>query len=113
MIALQNCSILVVEDEPLIALDVAHAFQNAGAQVATTHTVRDALALAENNRFSAAIIDHALSDGDSSTLREKLSELGPFLNYSGREYRGQRRLGHSNLKTRHIRNALVRSRAPA
>jgi DNA-binding response OmpR family regulator len=89
MISLQGCSILVVDDEPLIALDVADALQKAGAEVETTHTIRNAVALAENKRFSAAILDQAFGDGDSSALREKLGELGvPFLIYSGLEDRG-------------------------
>jgi len=79
MTPLQGHLILVVEDEPLIALDVADALQKAGAQVETTHTIRNAVALAEKKQFSAAILDHALSDGDSSALRQILSERGvPF-----------------------------------
>jgi len=84
MRSLQGCSILVVEDEPLIALDVADALQKAGAQVATTHTVRDAVALAEGKRFSAAILDQALTDGDSGVLRQILCGRSvPYLIYSG------------------------------
>jgi len=89
MISLQGYSILIVDDEPLIALDVADAFQKAGAQVETTHNVRDAVALAKNKRFSAAILDQALNDGDSGVLRQILRERSvPFLIYSGLDAQG-------------------------
>ena len=76
--------ILVCEDEPLVAIDVANAFTNAGARVVTARSVRDALAAIEGGILSAAILDHALSDGDSSLLCERLKEQGiPFVLYSG------------------------------
>jgi len=77
-------SILIVEDEPLIALDIVRAFENTGARVLSTSTLRQALVLAESDGLSAAVLDHGLSDGDSSTLCERLKELNiPFLLHSG------------------------------
>jgi DNA-binding response OmpR family regulator len=79
-------SILVVEDEPLIAVDIAQAFEPTGAEMTTTNTLRHALLLVENDGLSAAILDHALGDGDSSLLCARLRERGvPFLIYSGFE----------------------------
>ena len=76
--------ILVCEDEPLIALELADAFQKAGARTVITRSLRDALVAAENGALSAAILDHALSDGDSSQLCERLKERGiPYVLYSG------------------------------
>ena len=76
--------ILVCEDEPLVAIHVANAFTDAGARVVTARSVRDALAAIEGGILSAAILDHALSDGDSSLLCERLKEQGiPFVLYSG------------------------------
>ena len=40
-------SILIVEDEPLIALDIVQAFESAGARVVSTSTLRQALLLVE------------------------------------------------------------------
>jgi DNA-binding response OmpR family regulator len=77
-------SILVVEDEPLIAMDIAQVFEHTGAEITSTNTLRHALLLAEDKELSAAILDHALGDGDSSELCARLKERGiPFLIYSG------------------------------
>ena len=38
-------SILIVEDEPLIALDIAAEFEKVGAQVVQTATLKEALHL--------------------------------------------------------------------
>jgi len=81
---LRGRSILVVEDEILIAMDIAQAFESAGANVTTTTTVRHALILVEHDGLSAAIMDHALNDGDSTQLCARLKERGiPCVSYSG------------------------------
>jgi DNA-binding response OmpR family regulator len=83
---LQGCSILVVEDEPLIALDISMAFEHAGAHLTTTNTVRHAKVLVEHDGLSAAILDHALSDGQCTNLCDRLNERDiPFLMYTGME----------------------------
>jgi DNA-binding response OmpR family regulator len=61
-------SILVVEDEPLIAMDIAQLFAPTGAEITTTNTLRHALLLAEDDGLSAAMLDHSLGDGDRSLL---------------------------------------------
>jgi DNA-binding response OmpR family regulator len=76
--------ILVCEHEPLIGLDIANAFTNEGAYVVTARSLRDALVAVENSGLSAAILDHALPDGNSSQLCERLKALNvPFVLYSG------------------------------
>jgi DNA-binding response OmpR family regulator len=81
---LQGCTILVVEDEPLITLDISMAFEKAGAHLTTTNTVKHARLLVEHDGLSAAILDHALPDGDATSLCKRLTERGiPFLMYSG------------------------------
>jgi hypothetical protein len=40
-------SILVVEDEPLIAMDIAQIFAPTGAEMTTTNTLRHAMLLVE------------------------------------------------------------------
>ena len=77
-------SILVVEDEPLIVMDIAKAFEGTGAELTTTNTLRHALILVEHDGLSGAILDHALGDGDSSQLYARLKQRGiPFMIYSG------------------------------
>lgn len=77
-------SILVVEDQPLIALDITQELEAAGAAVTTTNTLKHALILVEHDDLAGAILDHALSDGDSSLLCARLKERDiPFIIYSG------------------------------
>jgi DNA-binding response OmpR family regulator len=76
--------ILVCEDEPLIAIDIANAFTGAGARVVTARSLREALVAADDGALSAAILDHVLQDGDSSELCNRLKERNiPFVLYSG------------------------------
>ena len=82
--SLEGRSILIVEDEPLIVMDITQAFEATGAALTTTNTLRHAMILAEHDGLSGAIIDHALGDGDSSVLCARLKERGiPFMIYSG------------------------------
>ena len=82
--ALRGRSILVVEDELLIAMDIVAALEEAGANATMTTTVRHALILVEHDGLSGAIMDHALSDGDSTALCARLKERSiPYISYSG------------------------------
>ena len=84
--ALRGRSILVVENELLIAMDIAQALESAGANATMTTTVRHALILIEHDGLAGAIMDHALTDGDSTKLCARLKERGiPYLSYSGYE----------------------------
>ncbi len=82
--SLKGRSILIVEDEPLIVMDLSLAFEHTGAQLTTTNTLTHALLLVEHDGLSAAILDHALGDGNSSLLYERLKQRRiPFMIYSG------------------------------
>ena len=82
--SLEGRSILIVEDEPLIVMDISQAFEATGAALTTTNTLKHALILVEYDGLSGAILDHALGDGDSSLLCARLKERGiPFIIYSG------------------------------
>lgn len=77
-------SILIVEDEVLIALDIGQAFESVGANVKLTGSVELARVLLKNEEFSAAVIDQALPDGDSEDLCRDLGKNNvPFVIYSG------------------------------
>jgi CheY-like chemotaxis protein len=54
--ALRGRSILLVEDEPLIGMDIRAALEEAGAHVTATTTVRHALLLIEHDGLAGAII---------------------------------------------------------
>ena len=81
---LQGRSILIVEDEPIITMDLTLALEDTGAFVTSTNTLKHALLLVEHDGLSAAILDHALGDEKSSVLYKRLKERGiPFMIYSG------------------------------
>jgi DNA-binding response OmpR family regulator len=81
---LNGRAILVVEDEPLIALDIAEALGAAGAICLTMNTLKEALDAVERPGIKGAIVDCALKDGDTTSLCERLNERGiPFMIYSG------------------------------
>ena len=60
--SLTGRSILIVEDEPIIVMDITQAFEDSGAELTTTNTLRHALLLVEHDGLSVAILDHALCD---------------------------------------------------
>jgi CheY-like chemotaxis protein len=68
--------VLVVEDEPLVALDVADCLKAAGAQVIIARTLADALRESASADPSAAVLDHGLHDGNTSEVCETLKERG-------------------------------------
>jgi len=81
---LDGHSVLVVEDEPLIALDVAEAFEKAGAVVFTVRSLAEATPFVEHDGLAAAIIDFGLGDDDASALCLRLEERRiPFILHSG------------------------------
>jgi CheY-like chemotaxis protein len=83
--ALFGRSILIVEDEPLVALDVRAAFSAAGASVVAAATCADALRVADNPGLAAAIVDIDLGRGENcSAVCERLSERCiPFVFFTG------------------------------
>jgi DNA-binding response OmpR family regulator len=84
--ALSGRSILVVEDEPLIALDIVESLKAAGAQIVTANLLSHALRLAALPDLSAAVLDYRIGTIDSSPICELLKQRGvPFLIYSGYE----------------------------
>jgi DNA-binding response OmpR family regulator len=78
--------ILIVENEPLVALQMTLAFEDEGAWVTRACNLKDALDQVENPELSAAILEHELSDGDTSTVCKRMSERNiPFITYSRHE----------------------------
>jgi DNA-binding response OmpR family regulator len=76
--------ILIAEDEPLIALEIMQAFEEEGARVIMARTLSQGLLAVEDPALTAAILDHALSDGDTSEICKRMKEREiPFVTYSG------------------------------
>lgn len=77
-------SILIAEDQPLIALDIVVAFQSAGALVLMGRSLDGALELVEHDGLSAAVLDFGLGDGDAGAVCGRLKERDiPFILHSG------------------------------
>ena len=82
--SLADCSILICEDEPLIAIDIADAFSNVGVRVVTVRSLAQAFIVIEDDAPSAVILDHALSNCESSQLCAYLKERNiPYVLHSG------------------------------
>ena len=76
--------ILIVEDEPLIGLEIKDALEDAGAMAIIARTLTAAIVEVEAPGLAAAIVDRALGDDDSSELCERLTARNvPFVTYSG------------------------------
>jgi DNA-binding response OmpR family regulator len=81
---LWNRSVLVIEDEPLIALEIHRAVSAAGASVVAATTIREAIALIRGSEVSVAIVDINLGGQDCSEVcRELTRRKIPFLFYTG------------------------------
>ncbi|PEQ12900.1 hypothetical protein B2G71_08645 [Novosphingobium sp. PC22D] len=78
--------VLLVEDEPLVALDLEMALEDAGARIlGPAPNVAVAMDLIEGaKRIDAAILDINLQDSDSYPIAERLMAIGvPFVFHTG------------------------------
>ena len=78
-------TVLVVENEALIALDLEGMLLSAGAgKVHHAMSSREALDWLQHEEPDLAILDLFVSDGSSAPVAERLRDIGtPFLIYSG------------------------------
>jgi DNA-binding response OmpR family regulator len=75
--------ILLVEEEPLIALEVKDALHAAGARVVSAGYLDSALFTAEHPAISAAVVDLRLGQSNSMTVCRRLAHLRvPFVVYT-------------------------------
>ena len=82
--SLAGRTILIAEDEPFIAMDIAAACETAGAVVLTAATLDDAARLVEHDALSAAVLDFGLRDGHADPLCLRLNERNiPYVLHSG------------------------------
>src|SRR5262249_42354257 len=77
--------LLVVEDEPLVALDMVHHLEEAGAETAAPiGTVKEALQIIESGSFDAALLDGNLRGQKVDEVAATLTRRNiPFLFVSG------------------------------
>jgi DNA-binding response OmpR family regulator len=81
---LAGLTILVVEDEPLVALEIADALTARGAHVVAASRVADAVSSIALHRIDAAVLDINLGGEDCSVLCQHLSQRHiPFVFYTG------------------------------
>jgi CheY-like chemotaxis protein len=75
--------ILVIEDEPLVALEISETFQKAEARVEVAQT-RGAALRGMRPEVAAAVLDLGLNGGDGQALCDELKSRSiPFVVYSG------------------------------
>ena len=78
---LAGLQVLLVEDEPIIALGLQSTLERAGAQaVSLAHTVAQAMTLMEQSSFDVAVLDFRLQKETSTPVAARLTELNvPYL----------------------------------
>lgn len=81
--------ILIIEDEPMIALDLQDLLEDAGFDVAgVAGKLETALALIETKKFDAAVIDANLGGISSSPAAAALADRSvPFIVLSGYSFK--------------------------
>jgi CheY-like chemotaxis protein len=90
--SLAGRTILIVEDEYLIAMNISRAFESAGALVMTAATLGHAKSLIEHPELSGAVLDFGLKDGNANPLRARLQERDiPYVLHSGYRHFGDAR----------------------
>ena len=84
---LSNHRVLIVEDEFIIATELADIVRDAGAEVVgPALSAPQALRLIEIQDVTAAILDFRLGDHDSSTVAKRLEAAGiPFVFHTGND----------------------------
>lgn len=73
-------TVLIVEDDALIALDAAEQIANESVSVVVVSSVADALRSIRLDRFAGAVLDFQVKDGTIEPVRAQLETIGvPYL----------------------------------
>ena len=90
---LGGVTVLVVEDDLLLAMDLEATLAGAGAVVVDVrHTLDEAIARADADDFAVAVLDFSLGSDSVTPLARRLDRRGvPFILYTGM-HRGEPRL---------------------
>jgi DNA-binding response OmpR family regulator len=83
---LTGVTVLIVEDDPLLAMDLETTLAHAGAVVVgLCHNLDDALTRADGADFAVAVLDFVLGSETVSPVARRLSDRGvPFILYTGK-----------------------------
>jgi CheY-like chemotaxis protein len=101
---LKGRSILVVEDDPLIRLELTSLFESVGAQVTATSTYEQAVTAIEQSQLCAALLDHGLQEDNIEPLCRLLAGRQiPYMFYTG----------YSDLEQKYPRAIIVQKPASA
>lgn len=81
----EPCRVLVLDDEPLILLDLEFAVMDAGCEPLTALDLREALSIVQRNAISAAILDVSLGQGETcEQVARTLAAIGvPYVLHTG------------------------------
>lgn len=93
--------VLLVEDDPALALMLTWELQERGVTTALAMTCAEAQALSRSIRFELALVDVDLPDGDGLALAERLAEVYPESTvaiHTGRHGYGPSRVRANALK---------------
>lgn len=90
--------ILIVEDEPLIAMDLECSFEDAGHTViGPADNVASAMALLESHQPDCACLDYNLHNENSMVIARALAERQiPYVFVTGQPGHSIHELGHSS-----------------
>jgi CheY-like chemotaxis protein len=81
---LNGCVVLVVEDEPLVGLELVETLTANGAHAVSAGRLADAIRAVDQHRISVAILDIKLGGEDCSLLCQYLSQRQiRFVFYTG------------------------------
>jgi DNA-binding NtrC family response regulator len=76
--------VLLVEDEPLIALDIEHRLRSEGLRVITAGHLDAALYMAEHPDLSGAVVDLCLGEESATPIFRRLTHRNlPFVMHTG------------------------------
>jgi CheY-like chemotaxis protein len=81
---LQGHSILIVEDDPLIRMELISLYQSVGAQVIAASTHEEGIRATEEYPIRAALLDYGLDEDNVARLCKRFSEYQiPYMFYTG------------------------------
>ena len=81
---LAGCTVLAVEDEPLVGLDLVDVLRAAGAHVVSAKSAGEAISSLDRCHFTAAVLDINLGNHDCAAVCQRLQERAiPFVFHTG------------------------------
>lgn len=83
---MNKTTILIVEDEALIALDLQQSIEEMGYETVTALSVSEAFSVLETSPVNFAVLDYRVGNADTGEIAERLiAKRIPFVVCSGTE----------------------------